>query len=237
MSDYYTQEEMLQFKKPKKKKSLRKKEKLDIDALEAEAKSAGLGLGDLGSRSDGRRQALREEQERNDAEMRSSAYQSALAKADEASKALRLAQNSTTEKDEDDTPVIGDDDDELRKSLDRARKLALKKKDEALTSNPVAMALLVSSSAENKNLASAETSENKVVLTEMELWSRQLDEGLRLNCHFLGRKICFLLGRWVIVVYTRKGEGFLYIFPCWILYKSKEEYIWGFCRFHSLANF
>lgn len=236
MSDYYTQEEMLQFKKPKKKKSLRKKEKLDIDALEAEAKSSGLGLGDLGSRSDGIRQALREEQERNDAEMRSSAYQSALAKADEASRALRLAQNGTTEKDEDHIPVIGDDDDELRKSLDRARKVALKKQDEVLTSNPLAMALL-SSSAENKNLASAETSENKVVLTEMELWSRQLDEGMRLYCHFLGRKICFLLGSWVIVIYTRKGEVFLYIFHCWILYKSKEEYIWGLFGFHSLANF
>ena len=49
---------MLQFKKPKKKKSLRKKDKLDIDALEAEAVSAGLGIGDLGSRKDGRRQAL-----------------------------------------------------------------------------------------------------------------------------------------------------------------------------------
>ncbi|RVW33055.1 SART-1 family protein DOT2 [Vitis vinifera] len=54
-SDYYTHEEMLQFKKPKKKKSLRKKEKLNIDALEAEAVSAGLGVGDLGSRNDGKR--------------------------------------------------------------------------------------------------------------------------------------------------------------------------------------
>ena len=33
--DYYTQEEMLQFKKPKKKKKFRKKDKMDVDALEA----------------------------------------------------------------------------------------------------------------------------------------------------------------------------------------------------------
>ncbi|PQQ06019.1 SART-1 family protein DOT2 [Prunus yedoensis var. nudiflora] len=55
-SDFYTQEEMLQFKKPRKgkKKSLRKREKLDLDALEAEAVSAGLGVADLGSRNDAR---------------------------------------------------------------------------------------------------------------------------------------------------------------------------------------
>ncbi|CAI9099132.1 OLC1v1035903C1 [Oldenlandia corymbosa var. corymbosa] len=176
LSDYYTQDEMLQFKKPKKKKSLRKKEKLDIDALEAEAKSAGLGVEDLGSRSDGRRQVLREEEERNDSEMRNTAYQSALAKADEASKALRQAQNMATEKVEDDTPVIGDDDDDLRKSLDRARKLALKAQADALTSNPLPIAILASSAATEQGNSSAEASENKVVFTEMELWSHQLDE-------------------------------------------------------------
>ena len=35
ITDYYTQEEMLQFKKPKKNKKLRKKDKLDVYALEA----------------------------------------------------------------------------------------------------------------------------------------------------------------------------------------------------------
>lgn len=45
--DYYTQEEMIQFKKSKKMKSLSKKEKLDLDALEAEVVSTGLGLGIL----------------------------------------------------------------------------------------------------------------------------------------------------------------------------------------------
>nr|XP_027070539.1 SART-1 family protein DOT2-like [Coffea arabica]XP_027070540.1 SART-1 family protein DOT2-like [Coffea arabica]XP_027070541.1 SART-1 family protein DOT2-like [Coffea arabica] len=182
LSDYYTQEEMLQFKKPKKKKSLRKKEKLDIEALEAEAKSAGLGLGDLGSRKDGRRQALKEEQERNESEMRSSAYQSALAKAGEASKALRLGQTQTIVKEEDDTPVLGDDDEDLRKSLERARRLALKKQS-VEASGPQAIALLASSSAndlaaDRQNPASAEAQESKVVFTEMEefVWGLQLDE-------------------------------------------------------------
>ena len=44
---YYTQEEMLQFNKPKKKKNLQKKDKLYVDALEVEAIVAGLGVGAL----------------------------------------------------------------------------------------------------------------------------------------------------------------------------------------------
>ncbi|KAI3443451.1 hypothetical protein Pfo_000116 [Paulownia fortunei] len=182
-TDYYTQEEMTKFKKPKKKKSLRKKEKLDIDALEAEARSAGLGAGDLGSRNDGRRQNLREEQERIEAEMRSNAFQSAYAKADEASKALRQEQVHSTQTEEDDTPVFGDDDDELRKSLERARKIALKKQVEVGKSGPQVITLLVSSSAndstaDNPNLGSEDQPENKVVFTEMEefVWGLQLDE-------------------------------------------------------------
>lgn len=182
-SDYYTHEEMLQFKKPKKKKSLRKKEKLDIDALEVEAVSAGLGVGDLGSRNYGKRQAIREEKERSEAEKRSNAYQAAYAKADEASKALRLEQTITVKTEEDDNPVFGDDDEDLRKSLERARKFALKKQDEASTSGPQAIAFLASSTvsnstADDQNPASGETQENKVVFTEMEefVWGLQLDE-------------------------------------------------------------
>lgn len=181
-SDYYTHEEMLQFKKPKKKKSLRKKNKLDLDALEAEAIAAGLGVGDLGSRNDGKRQALREEQERSEAEKRSNAYQSAYAKADEASKALRVEKNLTTPMEEDETPVFGDDDDDLRKSLERARKLALRKQEEG-ASGPQSIALLASSTgnnttAENEKPTSGESQENKVVFTEMEefVWGLQLDE-------------------------------------------------------------
>ncbi|XP_022893463.1 SART-1 family protein DOT2-like isoform X2 [Olea europaea var. sylvestris] len=181
-TDYYTEEEMLKFKKPKKKKSLRKKEKMDLDALEAEAISTGLGAEDLGSRNDGRRRNLREEQEKSEAEMRSNAYQSAYARADEASKALRQGQTHTVKPEEDDAPVF-DDDDELWKSLERARKLALKKQDDKEKFGPKVIAQLATSSTnnstvDNQNSGAGEPQENKVVFTEMEefVWGLQLDE-------------------------------------------------------------
>ncbi|XP_028798689.1 SART-1 family protein DOT2 [Neltuma alba] len=184
-SDYYTHEEMLQFKKPKKKKSLRKKEKLDLNALEAEAVSAGLGIGDLGSRNDAKRQAIKEEQERLEAEKRNDAYQSAYAKADEASRLLRLEQTLNVKTEEDEAPVFADDDDDLHKSLERARRLAIKKKEEEGASGPQAIALLASSNpgnvtVDNQNPTASE-SENKVVFTEMEefVWGLQIDEEAR----------------------------------------------------------
>ncbi|KAL2899005.1 SART-1 family protein DOT2 [Bienertia sinuspersici] len=182
-SDYYTPEEMLQFKKPKKKKSLRKKEKLDLDALEAEARSTGLGSSDLGSRSDNKRQAARDEEERSEAERRKSAYQAAFAKADEASRALRVEQAVTPAKEEeDDTMVFADDAEDLQKSLEKARKLALKKENEKALFGPEAVARASSSikkqstDAEDSNPGDAE--DNKVVFTEMEefVWGLQLDE-------------------------------------------------------------
>ncbi|KAL4597047.1 hypothetical protein ACB092_12G207200 [Castanea dentata] len=183
-SDYYTQEEMLQFKKPKKKKSLRKKEKLDLDALEAEALSSGLGVGDLGSWNDARRQAIREEQERAEAELRNNAYQSAYAKADEASKSLRMEQTLPVKLEEDENPVFADDNDDLYKSLERTRKLALKKQEAA--SGPQAVALLAttarsSQTTEDQNPTTGESQENRVVFTEMEefVWGLQLDEEAR----------------------------------------------------------
>ncbi|KAA0039246.1 SART-1 family protein DOT2 isoform X2 [Cucumis melo var. makuwa] len=179
--DYYTQDEMLKFKKPRKKKSLRKKEKLDIDALEAEAISAGLGVGDLGSRNDSRRQAKKEEQEKSEAEMRLNAYQSAYAKADEASRSLQLVQTSSTRLEDNDDALIADDDEDFYKSLERARKLALKKQDAA--SGPGAIALLAtattsSQATDDQNTKAGELQENKVVFTEMEefVWGLQLDE-------------------------------------------------------------
>jgi U4/U6.U5 tri-snRNP-associated protein 1 len=175
---------MLQFKKPKKKKSLRKKDKLDIDALEAEAVSAGLGIGDLGSRKDGRRQAIREEQERSEAEMRNNAYQSAYAKADEASKSLRLDQTLQTKVEEEENLVFADDEEDLYKSLERARKLALKKQ-EVEASGPLAIAqrastTLSSQIADDKNPETGESHENKLVFTEMEEFvsAIQLAEGI-----------------------------------------------------------
>ncbi|GMH31515.1 hypothetical protein Nepgr_033358 [Nepenthes gracilis] len=182
-SDYYTQEEMLHFKKTKKKKSLRKKEKLDIDALEAEAVSAGLGFGDLGSRNDGKRQIAREEQERSEAERRINAYRAAYAKADDASRALRMEQAVTIQTEEVDAPVFSDDAEDLQKSLERTRKLALKKQNEKATSGPEAIARLASSTIsseppDSQNPGFGESLENKVVFTEMEefVWGLQLDE-------------------------------------------------------------
>ena len=52
ISDYYNQEEILKFKKTKKKIKLQKKDTLDVDALEVEAIASRLGAGDLGSRDD-----------------------------------------------------------------------------------------------------------------------------------------------------------------------------------------
>nr|KYP51608.1 U4/U6.U5 tri-snRNP-associated protein 1 [Cajanus cajan] len=184
-SDFYTHEEMLKFKKPKKKKSLRKKDKLDINALEAEAVSSGLGVGDLGSRKDIRRQAIKDEQEKLEAEMRNKAYQSAYAKADEASKLLRQEQTLNVKTEEDETPVFVDDDEDLRKSLEKARRLALKKQKEEGASGPQAIALLATSNHNNEtddqNPTAGESRENKVVFTEMEefVWGLHIDEEAR----------------------------------------------------------
>ncbi|XP_050259977.1 SART-1 family protein DOT2-like [Quercus robur] len=181
-SDYYTQEEMLNLKKPKKKKSLRKKEKLDLDVLEAEALSSGLRVEDLGSWNDARRQAIKEEQERVEADLRKNAYQSAYAKADEASKSLQMEQILPVKLEEDENPVFADEDDDLYKSLERARKLALKKQEEEAASGPQAIARLAttasSQTTEDINPTTGKSQENKVVFTEMEefVWGLQLDE-------------------------------------------------------------
>ncbi|KAI0509779.1 hypothetical protein KFK09_010375 [Dendrobium nobile] len=170
-SDYFTTDEMLQFKKPKKKKSLRKKERLDLDALEAEARAAGLGLGDLGTRGDMKRLSTREEEEKSMAEARSNAYQAALAKAEEASKFLREGQTLTSKPTDNDNLVFGEDFEDLQKSLEQARKLALKKQDEVASSGPQAVALLATAHKEldvAQDSAGGDIQENKVVITEME---------------------------------------------------------------------
>ncbi|KAI3880531.1 hypothetical protein MKX03_008795 [Papaver bracteatum] len=178
-SDYYTQEEMLQFKKPKKKKSMRKKERLDLDALEAEAISVGLGVGDRGSRNDGKMQSAKEEQVKSEAQKRSDAYQSAIAKAAEASKALRLEQVSIVPAVEDENPVFGDEDDELYKSLEKARNLALKERNTASSAQAISSAITASNElAESETPITEEVEDDKVVFTEVEefVWGLQLDE-------------------------------------------------------------
>ncbi|CAN6465454.1 unnamed protein product [Victoria cruziana] len=181
-SDYYTHEEMLQFRKPKKKKSLRKKEKLNLDGMEAEAKSAGLGIGDLGSRKDMQRQLDKEAKKKAEAEERMNSYKSAYNKAEEASRALREGQTVTISGDKDENPVFGDDDD-LYKSLEKARKFSFKKQEEEAASGTLAVALRAVSSihkseeAENP-AAGGSHDNNKIVFTEMEefVWGLQLDE-------------------------------------------------------------
>ncbi|XP_062226749.1 SART-1 family protein DOT2-like [Phragmites australis] len=181
-TDYFTPDEMLQFKKPKKKKSIRKKEKLDLDALEAEAIAAGLGAADLGSRNDAKRQSAREEEQKADAEKRSSAYQAAIAKAEEASKALR--QDKTTPgKSAEEELVFGDDYEDLQRSLEQARKLALRKQEEAATSGPMSVAELATAAkgGEDADATEGDVQQNKVVITEMEefVWGLQLNEDSR----------------------------------------------------------
>ncbi|KAF0934640.1 hypothetical protein E2562_026133 [Oryza meyeriana var. granulata] len=182
-SDYYTPDEMLQFKKPKKKKSLRKKEKLDLDALESEAIAAGLGAGDLGSRNDARRQSAREEEQKADAEKRNYGYQAAIAKAEEASKALRPEKNISDKQAEPEELVFGEDYEDLQKSLEQARKLALRKQEETAASGPLAVAELATARIGQKDTdaAEGEAQQNKVVITEMEefVWGLQLNEETR----------------------------------------------------------
>lgn len=182
ISDYYTQEEMLQFKKPKKKKKLRKKDKLDVDALEAEAIAAGLGAGDLGSRDDTERRVSRENAEKAEAELRKSAYQNAYKKAAEASRGLRDEKSSgAMQVDEDGDAVFGGEDEDLYKSLQKTRQAALKKQAESSASGPQAVARLAVAANQAKGNGQSQSSDvqdNKVVFTEMEefVWSLQLDE-------------------------------------------------------------
>jgi len=180
-TDYFTPDEMLKFKKPKKKKSLRKKEKLDLDALEAEAIASGLGAADRGSRNDGKRQSAREEEQAADAEKRNSAYQTAIAKAEEASKALREEKTAPTKPAEEEEFVFGDDYEDLQKSLEQARKLALRKQEEAAASGPQSIVELATAtkSQEDTEAAEGDSEQNKVVITEMEefVWGLQLNQG------------------------------------------------------------
>ncbi|CAN6236267.1 unnamed protein product [Urochloa humidicola] len=180
-TDYFTPDEMLQFKKPKKKKSLRKKEKLDLDALEAEAIASGLGAADRGSRSDARRQSAREEEQKADAEKRSSAYEAAIAKAEEASRALRPEKITHAKLAEEEELVFGDDYEDLQKSLEQARKLALRKQEDA--AGPLAVVELATATKgqEDTDANEGDSQQNKVVITEMEefVWGLQLNQETR----------------------------------------------------------
>lgn len=132
-SEYFTQDEMTQFKKPKKKKKLRKKDKLDLDALEAEAVMEGLGTGDMGSRESASRRTVMQEEMKAAADARRERYENAVAKAADASRLLR-EETESKNMDVDDTEDVPtfdiEEDDILAKSLERARQAALKKQAE-----------------------------------------------------------------------------------------------------------
>ena len=140
-SEYFTQDEMTTFKKPKKKKKLRKKEKLDLDALEAEAVAEGLGTTDMGSRDTISRMAIMQGEMKAAADARRERYENAVAKAADASRILKEeSEAKAMDVDEAEDLIVGAEEEEvLQKSLDRARQAALKKQAEN-ASGPQAIA-------------------------------------------------------------------------------------------------
>lgn len=133
-SDYYTKEEMEAMRKPKKKKERHLKKKAltfeDLAELERNADIQASTEKDLGSRADrARRQADKAAELAAGVAEKRARFDAALQKANYASLALRSDGN-----DADGTGgygAAGDEDDDLQKSLKRARELALKKKKDA----------------------------------------------------------------------------------------------------------
>jgi U4/U6.U5 tri-snRNP-associated protein 1 len=185
-SEYYTPEEMLQFKKPKKKKSLRKKEKLDLDALEAEAIASGLGPSDLGSRKDTTRLADTSEQEKSTAEARKNTYQAAIEKAEAAIRVIREEQVQSIGKTEEgdrgnnELLVFGDDYEDLQRSVEQTRKLVMKKKEDKNDLDLLKAAISASEKKGEGEVEGEAAQGGKVIITEMEefVWGLQLKEGI-----------------------------------------------------------
>eukprot|EP00850_Spirogloea_muscicola_P020864 SM000229S07500 [mRNA] locus=s229:16092:19539:- [translate_table: standard] len=185
--DYMTAEEVeaLKFKKSgkKKKKKLRKKDVLDIDALEAEAVASGLGKEDLGKRGevDVRRHQEQEERKAQEEQDRRAAYEGAKARAEEASRALQDEVISGPSDNEGD--VVFEEDEELQRSLERARLAALKKQAEQaegpqrLISN---LEVLRGRVAEDLQAAANADTEGGLVFTDTGEFCRslQLDEAI-----------------------------------------------------------
>eukprot|EP00898_Chlorokybus_atmophyticus_P001200 jgi/Chlat1/2080/Chrsp17S02634 len=112
-ADYFTPDEMAQFKRPKTKKKKKIRQKTTELLQELEAQAAEATAQDHGSRrlkeADGAAQALQDSS-------RSTAYERAFAKAEAASRTLRATVDEAAE----------DEDLEMMESLRRARRLALK---------------------------------------------------------------------------------------------------------------
>lgn len=125
--DYFLYEEMLCFKKLKKKKLLRKKDKLDISVFEVEVIVLGLVVEDFGFRKDGKRQVLIEEKERFENEKWSNVYQIVIVKVDEVFRLFRMEYVQFIKREEDE---LVDDVEDFYKLLERVWKLVFIKKEE-----------------------------------------------------------------------------------------------------------
>ncbi|KAL2609906.1 hypothetical protein R1flu_028479 [Riccia fluitans] len=169
---YSTQEDMLQFKKPKKKKKLRKKDKLDLDELEAEAVAAGLGKEDLGSRNSEGRREKKQMDEKAEAEARKHAYEVARKKGEDASRLLR--EESTAQGMEIDEVFGGEEDEDLYKSLEKARLAALKKQKEAAGPQSIASRVVALSQQSAESSRTPDTDENRLVFTDTGEFCRSL---------------------------------------------------------------
>jgi U4/U6.U5 tri-snRNP-associated protein 1 len=183
-SDYFTHDEMVQFKKPMKKKKLRKKDKLDLDALEAEAVAEGLGTADLGTRDSAARRIEKQEEMKAAVESRKAAYDNALSKAVDASKVLS-GQHIPGASDIDqrtETLQFGvEEDEDLHKSLERARQAALQKQAESVI-GPQGVVARIAASKQSADgvLSGTGDSGGRLVFSDTGEFCRslQLDEAL-----------------------------------------------------------
>ncbi|MQL73158.1 hypothetical protein Taro_005505 [Colocasia esculenta] len=144
--------------------------KLDELRRRIQGRSITKNFEDLTSsgKGDQTRLSARQEQEKAEAQARKDAYESALAKAEEASKSFQQQETLMMKAEEDDSPVFGEDYEDLQRALEQARKLALSRQDEVASSGPQAIALEVKSKNVDPDSAPGEPQDNKVVITEME---------------------------------------------------------------------
>jgi U4/U6.U5 tri-snRNP-associated protein 1 len=182
-SDYFTHDEMVQFKKPMKKKKLRKKDKLDLDALEAEAVAEGLGTADLGTRDSAARRIEKQEEMKAAVESRKAAYDNALSKAVDASKVLsgqRIPGASDIDQRTETLQFGVEEDEDLYKSLERARQAALQKQAESVI-GPQGVVARIAASKQSADgvLSGIGDSSGRLVFSDTGEFCRslQLDEG------------------------------------------------------------
>jgi U4/U6.U5 tri-snRNP-associated protein 1 len=195
-SDYFTHDEMVQFKKPMKKKKLRKKDKLDLDALEAEAVAEGLGTADLGTRDSAARRIEKQEEMKAAVESRKAAYDNALSKAVDASKVLsghRIPGASDIDQRTETLQFGVEEDEDLYKSLERARQAALQKQAESVI-GPQGVVARIAASKQSADgvLSGTGDSGGRLVFSDTGEFCRslQLDEG---KLYLLSYHLCTFL--------------------------------------------